>query len=192
MKMNWQSFKETLSKKTNKEKGDAFELLVKNYLSHDPQYATKLTSVWLLDEVPAKIHRKLNLPTQDQGIDLICETKDGEYWGVQAKYHQDEQTTQTWRSLSTFTGLAFGVCKNISFGLVCTSAERFTKTLKNQENIGFCTGEVWRNLEEDYFNIFEGKRKPKRLIPFKPYAHQKALSKMLISILLKKERVEAS
>ena len=132
--------------------------------------------MWLLDEVPL-IFIKLNLPTH-QGIDLICETKDGEYWAVQAKYHQDEQTNQTWRSLSTFTGLAFGVCKNISFGLVCTTAERFTKTLKNQDNIGFCTGEIWRNLGEDYFNIFEGKETQKAR-SFKPYAHQKELSKCL-------------
>ena len=59
--MNWQSFKSSLSAKTNKEKGDAFELLVKNYLSHDPQYATKLNSVWLLDEVPANLFRTINV-----------------------------------------------------------------------------------------------------------------------------------
>ena len=85
--MNWRSFKSSLSAKTNKEKGDSFELLIKNYLSHVLQYATKLTSVRLLDEVSANINRKLNLPTQYQGIDLKCETKDGEYWAVQAKYH---------------------------------------------------------------------------------------------------------
>jgi len=75
--------------------------------------------------------------------------------------------------LSTFTGLAFGVCKNISFGLVCTTAERFTRVLKQQDNIGFCSGEVWRNLDEDLFTAFTRKRKPKKLKPFKPYAHQR-------------------
>ena len=104
--MNWRSFKSSLFAKTNKEKGDSFELLLKNYLSHIPQYATKLTSVWLLDEVSANINRKLNLPTQDQGIDLICETKDGEYWAFQAKYQQDEH--HNIKSL-TFVGFLFYV-----------------------------------------------------------------------------------
>ncbi len=171
--MKWKSFKDELANHSRKDKGDAFEKLVKHYLSYAPQYSTKLKNVWLLDEVPSSIHRKLNLPSQDQGIDLICETKDGEYWAVQAKYHQNEETSQTWRSLSTFTGLAFGVCKNISFGLICTTAERITKTLKNQDNIGFCTGEVWRNLDEDFFKTLGKKRKPKKLKPHKPFAHQK-------------------
>ena len=119
--MKWLSYKESLLKLSNKEKGDSFERLTQHYLKYDPQYATKLKKVWLLSEVPQNIHEKLNLPQQDQGIDLICETKDGEYWAVQCKYLDDETKSLPWRMLSTFTGLAFGVCKNISFGLVCTN-----------------------------------------------------------------------
>ena len=171
--MNWLSYKESLSNFSNKQKGDSFERLTQHYLKYDPQYATKLKKVWLLSEVPQNIHEKLNLPQQDQGIDLICETKDGEYWAVQCKYLDDETKSLPWRMLSTFTGLAFGVCKNISFGLVCTTAERFTRVLKQQDNIGFCTGEVWRSLDEDLFTAFTRKRKPKKLKPFKPYAHQR-------------------
>ena len=171
--MNWESYKKSISELSNKGKGDSFERLTFHYLKNEPQYATKLKEVWLLSDVPVKIHKKLNLPNQDQGIDLICETNEGEYWAVQSKYHEDETTSQTWNSLSTFTGLAFGVCKNISFGLVCTTAERFTKTLKNQDSIGFCTGEVWRSLDESFFDSFLKNRKPKKLTAFKPYNHQK-------------------
>ena len=171
--MKWLSYKESLLKLSNKEKGDSFEHLTQHYLKYDPQYATKLKKVWLLSEVPQNIHEKLNLPQQDQGIDLICETKDGEYWAVQCKYLDNETKSLPWRTLSTFTGLAFGVCKNISFGLVCTTAERFTRVLKQQDNIGFCTGEVWRSLDENLFTAFTRKRKPKKLKPFKPYAHQR-------------------
>ena len=135
--MNWQSFKSSLSKKTNKEKGDAFELLVKAYLKNSPNYTNKLKHVWLLNEVPTSVHGHLNLPRPDKGIDLICETSEGEYWAVQAKYHHDEQTNQTWRSLSTFTGLAFGLCKNISYGLVCTTANSYGKLFETADNIGF-------------------------------------------------------
>ena len=175
---NWSDFKDYCSSLPNtKAVGDAFERLTKHYLKYDPVYATKLKSVWLLSEVPKNIHKKLNLPKQDQGIDLICETKEGEYWAVQSKYHKDETTSQTWKSLSTFTGLAFGVCKNISFGLVCTTAERFTKTLENQDKISFCSGEVWRGLNKDFFISLTRKRKPKKLIPLKPYKHKQKIIK---------------
>ena len=173
--MNWESYKKSLSNLSNKDKGDSFEQLTKWYLQYEPQYSTKLKKVWLLSEVPSKIHKKLNLPSHDQGIDLICETKDGEYWAVQSKYHEDEETNQTWKSLSTFTGLAFGICKNISFGLVCTTAERFTKTLKDQENIGFCTSEVWRELDEEFFKTFLTKKKLKRFKPFISKSDKKCL-----------------
>ena len=76
--MIWNSYKQSLSKLSNKEKGDSFERLTKQYLTYDPKYATKLKHVWLLSEVPSSIHKKLNLPDQDQGIDLICETNEGE------------------------------------------------------------------------------------------------------------------
>ena len=72
--MNWKSYKKSISKLSNKEKGDSFEQLTKQYLKYDPKYATKLKYVWLLTEIPANIHKKLNLPDNDQGIDLICET----------------------------------------------------------------------------------------------------------------------
>jgi predicted helicase len=171
--LNWQSYKQSLSNLNSKQKGDSFERLTKHYLQSDPKYATKLKSVWLYGEIPSSLFKKLNLPSQDQGIDLIAETNEGEFWAIQSKYHEDEAQSQSWRSLSTFTGLAFGVCKNISFGLVCTTAERFTKTLKDQDNIGFCTGEVWRGLDEDFFESLTRQRKPKKLKAYSPFSHQK-------------------
>lgn len=170
--MNWQSFKQSLSDLNTKQKGDAFERLTKHYLQNDPKYATKLKQVWLYNEIPSSVFKKLNLPSKDQGIDLIAETNDGDYWAIQCKYLEDETKSLPWRALSTFIGLTFGVCRNISFGLVCTTAERFTKVLKKQDNIGFCTGEVWRNLDEDFFRQFCA-RKPKVIKPIKPFAHQK-------------------
>ena len=113
--MTWQDYKESLSTLTNKEKGDSFEKLTKFFLQNSFEYKSLLKNVWLLNEVPSEISKKLNLPKNDQGIDLICETYDEKFWAVQSKYHEDESSNQTWKSLSTFTGLAFTVCKNISF-----------------------------------------------------------------------------
>ncbi len=146
---SWQQFKDRIALLDTKARGDAFELLVKYYLQIDPQYKTKLKSVWLLNEVPFELQEKLNLPSQDKGIDLIAETFEGEYWAIQCKYRDDEDSSVSWDELSTFAGLSFAVCKNISFGLICTTTNRITDTLEGQENIGFCTGEVWRNLDSD-------------------------------------------
>jgi hypothetical protein len=37
----------------------------------------------ILREVPPKVRKRLNLPEPDEGIDLIAETKRGNYWAIQ-------------------------------------------------------------------------------------------------------------
>ena len=71
--MNWKSYKKSISKLSNKEKGDSFELLTKQYLKYDPKYATKLKYVWLLTEIPKNIHKKLNQFKPD--LIAMCETE---------------------------------------------------------------------------------------------------------------------
>lgn len=106
-------------------KGELFEELVKAYLQLDPEYATKLKHVWFQREVPQAVRRKLGLPATDQGIDLVAETKAGEFWAIQCKYRQHTDQTLPWREISTFEGLAFGVCRGFAFGLICSTTERF-------------------------------------------------------------------
>jgi len=43
--VNWLSYKKSLSKLSNKQKGDSFERLTQHYLKYYPQYATKLENV---------------------------------------------------------------------------------------------------------------------------------------------------
>ncbi|MBM3455203.1 MAG: hypothetical protein FJX80_08650, partial [Bacteroidetes bacterium] len=40
-----------------------------------------------------------NLPSNDQGIDLVAETYEGTYWAIQCKYLQDENQTLSHRSM---------------------------------------------------------------------------------------------
>ena len=170
----WGDFKGRFEGLGKKEKGDLFEELVKAYLQLDPEYATKLKSVWLLREVPEAIRKKLQLPGEDQGIDLIAETKAGEFWAVQCKYREESDQSLTWREVSTFAGLAFGVCKGISFGLLCSTTERVTHVLKKQENIGFCALDVWQGLDAEFFGRLRTAlgHKPAKLTPLKPRPHQ--------------------
>jgi superfamily II DNA or RNA helicase len=160
---------------TTKAKGDAFEALAKAYLLLEPEYASKLKHVWLHCEVPGAVAEKLKLPGSDQGIDLVAETNDGEFWAVQCKYRQDTNHSLTWRDISTFTGLAFGVCRGISFGLICSTTERITHVVKDQERIGFCALDVWQALDPDFFGRLKAHldHKPDLLEPLKPRPHQR-------------------
>lgn len=171
---NWSNFKKAIISLGDKAKGDAFELLVKYFFQLDPQYKTKIKHIWLLQEVPHKIKEHLSLPEPDKGIDLIAETNNKEYWAIQCKYRDDELKTITWKEISTFTGLAFGVCKNISFGIVCSTTERLTKVLRHQDKISFCSSEVWRSLDDKFFDDLRNLLKGKHVLPekFLPRSHQ--------------------
>jgi len=80
---NWLDLKVKIDACSNtKVKGDIFELLTRLYLQIDPRYVSKLKTVWLYNEVPTNTLKKLNLPTNDMGIDLIAETYSDEYWAM--------------------------------------------------------------------------------------------------------------
>ena len=85
-----------------------------------PEYQAKLANVWSVtgDELPERVRTKLKLPKNDEGIDLICETKDGAYWSVQCKYKSDQSRALTHKELSTFTSLSFNTAEGIGLGLV--------------------------------------------------------------------------
>ena len=76
--------------------GDLFERLTQIYLQTHSTYRSKIKTVWWCNnaELPEHIQKKLGLdilPSEykDEGIDLICETFDEEYWSVQSKYRSD-------------------------------------------------------------------------------------------------------
>jgi len=132
--------------------GSTFELLVKYYLLTNPRYQSKLKNVWLLNEVKEGIKKKLNLPDQDEGIDLIAETKEGHFWAVQAKYRSNPNETLTLGgkgSLATFSNLAFRYCKNITHGLVCTTVNKPPKKIKLIKQVGFETLESFLSLDDN-------------------------------------------
>ncbi len=78
----WQDFKDYLGPLTKKQKGDCFEIFTQFFLELHPNYATKLKKVWRIRNVPPKVRMLLNLPDPDEGIDLVAETKEGEYWAT--------------------------------------------------------------------------------------------------------------
>jgi len=151
---SWSDFVAHISGFNNKQKGDAFEGLAFHYLHLYPVYATQLDTVWLLRDVPVDVGKILNLPINDEGIDLVARTKEGCYWAIQCKYREDVEHSLTRRELATFTDLAFGVCKNIELALACTTADRFSHKLAlHVERLTFLAGDKWRDLDNSFFEL---------------------------------------
>ena len=158
--------------------GDVFENVCKYFLQTAPQYQTKLKNVWLLKEVKEDLRRKLNLPSTDEGIDLIAETFDGKYWAIQSKYRSDPKDTLTIKGdLATFPNLAFNNCKNISLGLVMTTADKPPLKTKLLKGVSFVTLESFLELDDNNlegWNLIKAKANHKTIIPkaLSPRPHQ--------------------
>ncbi len=165
--------------------GSIFEHLTKLYFEVSPEYKTKLSKVYLLNEVPNALKKKLNLPNTDEGIDLIAETFDKEYWAIQCKFRSDKtETLKVKGDLATFNNLAFTICKNISHGIVCATVNRPPKK-EHLLNVGYILLKDWLGLDRDNGELFKqiknkaiGKiTKPKKLSP-RPH-QKKAITKTL-------------
>ena len=175
--------KKLIKSKKAKLAGSVFEYLTKLFLEVSPEYKTKLKKVYLLSEIPTAIKRKLKLPNTDEGIDLIAETFDEEYWAIQCKYRSDNtETLKIKGDLATFNNLAFTVCKNISHGLIAATVNRPPQK-KNLINVGYILLNEWLKLDTDDRELFKqikakavGKIvKPKKLNP-RPH-QEEAISK---------------
>ncbi len=195
---SWSNLNKKLEEftKSNQSKlaGDIFENVCKYFLQTAPQYQTKLKNVWLLKEVKEDLRRKLNLPSTDEGIDLIAETFDGKYWAIQSKYRSDPKDTLTVKGdLATFANLAFNNCKNISLGLVMTTADKPPLKTKLLKGVSFVTLESFLELDDynyEGWKLIKAKAEKKTIIPkaLSPRPHQVKAIKNTIEYFKTKER----
>ncbi|WP_440925186.1 DEAD/DEAH box helicase family protein [Candidatus Pelagibacter sp.] len=187
------TLKKLIKNKKAKLAGSIFEYLTKLFLEVSPEYKTKLRKVYLLNEIPTAVKRKLKLPNTDEGIDLIAETFDNEYWAIQCKYRSDKtETLKVKGDLATFNNLAFTVCKNISHGLISATVNRPPQK-KQLLSVGYILLNEWLKLDRDNGELFSqikakaiGKIvKPKKL---SPRPHQKEAILKTISYFKSNER----
>jgi len=173
---SWNEFCERATTLTALERGTAFELLVRHHLRTAPAYRAKLADVWLHHEVPTDLRTRLNFPPRDQGIDLLARTHTGEFWAIQAKYRSDPDATLTHRELSTFTSLAFTVCREVSFALVCTTTAHMPGLLSDLPRLGGLTSDTWTALDNAFFASFRDSLTtagpPPRPVARTPLPHQ--------------------
>lgn len=177
---SWGDFFTFTNSLLEKEKGDLFESLTKLILTTKPEYSSILKNVWIQREgIPTDIKEKLNLPSTDEGIDLVAETFTGEYWAIQCKFKGQNQAP-TYRELATFGNLANNYCTNISLALLVHTGEKGVRKRKllgeNYTEIGL---EFWLGLtSEDWDRIHKSlKGQSIRPKPKVPRSHQqKAIS----------------
>jgi predicted helicase len=74
---------------TERDKGTAFERLVKEFLVKDALWAEKFSDVWMWSDWPERDGRG------DAGIDLVAlESETGELWAIQAKFYDPAHALQ--------------------------------------------------------------------------------------------------
>ena len=150
----WSDVEKHLSTADNQTKGELFEKITESYLKWSPKYQVILKQVWRLKDIPTSVKSKLNIPHQDQGIDLIAETFEGKFWAIQCKYHGNIQKKISHREISTFLALSNTVASNIDFCLVATTADDYAQLYKGQSNIGFLLSDTWTQLPLSFFDGF--------------------------------------
>jgi superfamily II DNA or RNA helicase len=174
---SWNGFWErakALASKT--EKGRAFERLTQLYLQTAPEYRTELQNVWVLRDVPSNIRLRLNLPSPDEGIDLVAVTRHGGYWAIQCKFRSQKDKPLNRRELGTFTSLAFNTCNNIALAVVAHTSSRPVgkrHLMRHTVEIGL---HRFQSIDQDTWSQILGRikgrsTKPK---PRDPKPHQKA------------------
>src|SRR5262249_54043559 len=118
--------------------------------------------------------KKLNLPSdRDEGIDLICVTRHGEYWAIQSKFRERDQPL-TRRELGTFTSLAFNTCSNIALAVIahtCSKPISKRHLMRDTTEIGL---DRWQALDGEAWGLIVAKLqgKSERPKPRRPLPHQ--------------------
>jgi superfamily II DNA or RNA helicase len=158
--------------------GNIFEKFCKLYLQTKPQYKLKFKNVWLHNkgETPKKVCKYLNLPGPDFGIDIICETNQGEFWSVQSKFRSAQKDKLILDELDGFMRMSYITCKNISFALVMQTIYSPPKNINLfRDKAGFLSQNNFYKIDDFLWKTICEKIKNKNLIPkpHTPKPHQR-------------------
>jgi superfamily II DNA or RNA helicase len=137
---------------TNNEKGTIFEIITKYIFLLHPFYANTTKNVWLFDELTDRMKTKFNIPSKDEGIDLVLETTNGKFYAIQCKYRSNNSDTVDWKELSTFVGLTFGVANGFEKGYYVTNIYDINKNIKNSNKITTIYGDFFEELDSNFFD----------------------------------------
>lgn len=159
---------------SERDKGTAFEKLVKIYLENEPKYKASIEKVWTWSDFPYREN------IGDTGIDLVAKTIDDEYWAIQCKFYaEDHEITKgdvdTFLATSSKYFFVDGEKKKYSYRLFASTTNYYNKNaedaLQNQDppvgRIGLETlleSEIdWKKYSPSYNNIeLKEKKSPRK------------------------------
>ncbi len=140
-KETWRKLKPELSKynvhsvdtgEKDTRAGKIFEVFTKYYFLASPTEKDNYKNVWLFEETPLDVRKKLNLGNQDYGVDLILQDVEDQYFVVQCKYKNDETSKLNW-SVDKIANL-FAFCPNANGYIVFSNAIDLDKVSKTRHD----------------------------------------------------------
>ncbi len=160
-KNTWRELKKELSEKYNvhsietAEKdtraGKIFEVFTKLYFLVSPTEKDNFKNVWLFEETPLEVRRKLNLGNQDYGVDLVLQDIEDQYFVVQCKYKNDESSKLNW-SADKIANL-FAFCPSANGYIVFSNAVDLDNVSKTRhDNFTFYGVANLNEIEKETFN----------------------------------------
>jgi superfamily II DNA or RNA helicase len=163
----WASF-------SSEDKGARFEDLTQAFLQVHETYAKEFVNIWRPDEVPAAIAKKLKLRVPEWGIDLVGETRSGEFWSIQCKYLQDTDQELSHRIIASSVATTFESSRGFSYLLVCTTTQRVTNHYDHNPKVLFYGLPIWQQIDAAFLETLRSKLAGKKvaLTPYSPRKHQ--------------------
>lgn len=109
-----------------RDKGTAFEKLIKMFLESEPKYMQTLSNVWMWKDFPYRDN------IGDIGIDLVAKTFTNDYWAIQCKFYDEEHTitkddVDTFLAASSKTFDVDGITKKFSYRLIASTTDKYNK-----------------------------------------------------------------
>ena len=161
------SFSQFLNSFDPETKGKQFEVFIKWFLKHEPEWSTQVDQIWLWEEYPDRWG-------PDCRIDLVFKHKNSEVWAIQAKCYSQEYSI-TKKDVDTF--LSESNRSLIDKRLLITTTDLIganaKRTCDNQEKdvVQFLYSD-FEKAEIDYPENYSELNKAKRKDPPKPRPHQ--------------------
>ena len=149
--VTFDDFNKQLKNLSNKKKGDYFEYFCQLFFLFDNKWNNLIKNSWLLNDTPLEIKKQLNIPNKDIGIDIILETNDNEFYAVQCKYRKNINNEISWKELSTFFGLTFGISNKFKKGIFISNTINPNKYIDKCPNV---INILYHTLKETSINTF--------------------------------------
>jgi len=156
--------------------GRVFEVFVKYYFL----LSDVCSEVYLYDEIPLRLKKKLRLPATDHGVDLLLVEGKSKYIAVQSKFRKNQNESISWSKDKLANLIAHG---QVDQHFIFSNASSVDKTTIDQgkDLQKFLVNDLLELSKDDFQSIYKriksGKASPRKY--FKPLPHQKkAISKV--------------